>query len=365
MNTINGKSVLLALAISCAALPFAPAAAAGGSALRAQETPRRIEFERGSSTAEVTGTLAGRNARDEYIFFSRTGQTLDLQVTSGDVGFTLQALDGTPLGPPDTGWRPGQLAGGMVLVLPHKGDYRISVAPLRRTRGSGTLPYTLRLTLTVEGQPADDAATPRPVPGGAGGGDTTATTDDPTISYEHAYNNLMALNSFHFVLTAERQPNQFGGPQRLRAEGDYDARSRAWRYTLSTSAASEELDGEWVKINSTNASYHLMNGSWRQGLSIIDTTDASIEVMRKAMAPARPDLGRSGPPPVVGTETIEGQECSHYSFTVPAGRSLVGTYDAYLNSRGDFIRLDSLDTVYRYIVLISRQNQPLRISAPK
>jgi hypothetical protein len=39
---------------------------------------------------------------------------------------------------------------------------------------------------------------------------------------------------------------------------------RAWRYTLSTSAASEELDGEWVKINSTNASYHLMSGGWRR-----------------------------------------------------------------------------------------------------
>jgi hypothetical protein len=324
------------------------AASSGGSVLRAQEAPRRIEFERGSSTAEVAGTLVGRNARDEYIFSSRTGRTLDVQVTSGEVGFTLQAPDGTPLGPPDTGWRPGQLAGGMVLVLPHRGDYRISVAPLRRTGRGGTLPYTLRLTLTDEGQSADDA-----------------TTGDPTISYEHAYNNLMALSSFHFVLTAERQPNQFGGPQRLRAEGDYDARSRAWRYTLSTSAASEELDGEWVKLNATNTSYHLMSGGWRrQGLSIIDTTDSSIEVMRKAMAPARPDLGRNEPPPLVGTETIEGQACSHYSFTVPAGRPLVGTYDAYLNARGDFIRLDSLDAVYRYSVLISRQNQPVRISAP-
>jgi hypothetical protein len=108
-----------------------------------------------------------------------------------------------------------------------------------------------------------------------------------------------------------------------------------------------------------------MGGGWRrQGLSIVDTTDSSIEVMRKAMAPARPDLGRNEPPPLVGTETIEGQECLRYSFTVPVGRSLAGTYDAYLNSRGDFIRLDSLDTVYRYSVVLSRQNQPVRISAP-
>lgn len=374
MSPRTGKRHLTRFVLPSALLAFVVAAAASGSVLVAQEAPRRINFERDSSTAEVSARLSGGSDRHEYIFFSRTGRTLDLQVTSGEVGFTLRALDGTPIGPTEGGWRPGQLSGGMVLVLPHKGDYIIGIAPLRRAGRSGALPYALRLSLTVERpeQPARDdvddesAAPPRPVPpGGADGGGAAAGAAAST-PYERAYNNLMALKSFHFVFTAERQPNQYGGPQRLRAEGDYDARSRAWRYTLSTSAESEELDGDWVKINSTGATYHLMSGGWRQqGLSIIDSTDGSIEVMRKAMAPARPDLGRNDPPPTVGTDTVEGQECTRYGFTVPAGRALGGAFEACLNSRGDFVRLDSLDTVYRYRVVLSRHNQAVRITAPR
>ena len=76
MSPRTGKRPLTRFVLPSALLAFVVAAAASGSVLVAQEAPRRINFERDSSTAEVSARLSGRSDRHEYIFFSRTGRTL-------------------------------------------------------------------------------------------------------------------------------------------------------------------------------------------------------------------------------------------------------------------------------------------------
>lgn len=112
-------------------------AAAATSAPALQETVRRIRFERGRTSATVSGA-AVRGTRDYYLVGARSGQKMMLRVSSLEfnAAFDIRApghkgrlntMDDTTI------WE-GR--------LPASGDYRVSVGPVR-----GNTTYTLEVII--------------------------------------------------------------------------------------------------------------------------------------------------------------------------------------------------------------------------
>ena len=111
--------------------------AAATSAPAQQETVRRIRFERGRTSATVSGA-AVRGTRDCYLVGARRGQKMTLRLSSleSNAAFDIHApghkgrLNTTD----DTTIWEGR--------LPASGDYPVSVGPVR-----GNATYTLEVTI--------------------------------------------------------------------------------------------------------------------------------------------------------------------------------------------------------------------------
>jgi hypothetical protein len=78
---------------------------------------RRIQFQKGSTSATVKGSTTGMA---EYLLGARAGQTLTLRVSGANLSLRLMAPDGADLGPPVPNTP-------LSVKLPATGDYRIAV----------------------------------------------------------------------------------------------------------------------------------------------------------------------------------------------------------------------------------------------
>ncbi|HEX8653018.1 MAG TPA: hypothetical protein VF708_19535 [Pyrinomonadaceae bacterium] len=102
---------------------------------------RRIQFQRGQSTARLKGQIR-KNEEIVYLLRANEGQTLSVRVTAStpnhDVVFTLKGPNDTPLMPEgdmDTEWS-GQ--------LPATGDYQISLGMIESKFSQYTLEVSVR-----------------------------------------------------------------------------------------------------------------------------------------------------------------------------------------------------------------------------
>ncbi len=127
------------------------------------------------------------------------------------------------------------------------------------------------------------------------------------------------------------------------------------------------VNKEFLKINPTSKVYRKKDGVWvnDDSLNSLDFTDASVDLVEGFFAPSRPDMNRMGLPTMVGTETIDGQECEHYHFEVTGESMFKGVYDAYLSkASGEFIRLDTKDGLNKFSLKLSQLNAPVTIEQP-
>jgi hypothetical protein len=120
-----------------ALLPLLVALTLGATA---QETPQRIRFARGSSSAAVEGAVL-RGERAVYLVGARAGQQMRVRVTSPEENAVFQlhapGKGGTLRGAGET-----DDATAWSGALPRTGDYRIVVGG---TRGNAS--YTLHVTI--------------------------------------------------------------------------------------------------------------------------------------------------------------------------------------------------------------------------
>lgn len=121
-----------------ALLPVLLALLLGAAA--AQDTPRRIRFARGATSAVVEGAVL-RGERATYLARARAGQRMRVQVTSPEDNAVFQLH-----GPGRAGTLPGagetDDATAWSGVLPRSGDYRIVVGGTRGNAG-----YRLRVEI--------------------------------------------------------------------------------------------------------------------------------------------------------------------------------------------------------------------------
>lgn len=105
----------------------------------AADTPRRISFAAGASSADVSGAVV-RGDRDYYLFWAEAGQqaTIALKSTEENGELLITPPDGAALPAPP----PGADAGFWSGALPATGDYLVEVGPTR-----GNLTYTLSLSI--------------------------------------------------------------------------------------------------------------------------------------------------------------------------------------------------------------------------
>lgn len=118
------------------AMPIGPAETSQPGGIQYAQTAsnvRRVQFERGRTTAVLKGTTTGS---DTYLLRAKEGQTMLVHVTARGKNVTLDvfAEDGAVLGASDGSDWTGQ--------LPQTGDYRIVVSATK-----GTAHYTLEVTI--------------------------------------------------------------------------------------------------------------------------------------------------------------------------------------------------------------------------
>ena len=106
------------------------------NAQRGTSVVRRINFQRGRTTAVVQGTIK-RGVSHDYLLRASAGQGMAVHLASrGDVGFEIY----TPSGQYLTGYTRDWSG-----YLPESGDYRINVLPPTAT--SAPASYTLEVTI--------------------------------------------------------------------------------------------------------------------------------------------------------------------------------------------------------------------------
>jgi hypothetical protein len=175
---------------------------------------------------------------------------------------------------------------------------------------------------------------------------------------------LRGASSYHFALKTDGLPGGVNADTHTTAEGVYEASTRSWQYKVTGSDAGETVNKELLKISSTNRNYRKKDGVWGDQ-EFPDFTDASVDLVEGFFAPSRPDMNRIALPQMVGTETIDGQECEHYHFEVADGSMFKGIYDAYLSkTSGEFIRLDTRDGLNKFSLNLSQLGAPVTIDRP-
>lgn len=93
----------------------------------------RVQFQKGSTTATVKGSISGTA---EYLLGARAGQTMTLRITGNDLSLRLMSPDGSDLGPPVPN-------APLTVKLPASGDYRI-VVEAAKNRADFALEVTIR-----------------------------------------------------------------------------------------------------------------------------------------------------------------------------------------------------------------------------
>lgn len=210
------------------------------------------------------------------------------------------------------------------------------------------------------------ATTPLPTAPISTAASTPGTPDSAAgeSAYARAFNKLRGASSYHFALKTDGLPGGMNADTHLTAEGVYQASTRSWQYKVTGSDAGGTVNKELIKINSTNRNYRKKDGMWSDQ-EFPDFTDASVDLVEGFFAPSRPDMNRMGLPQMVGTETIDGQECEHYHFEVADGSMFKGVYDAYLSKvSGEFIRLDTRDGLNKFTLKLSQLGAPVTIEQP-
>ncbi len=105
----------------------------------AQESPppKRIKFERGSSSGTVSGSVV-RGTQDTYTVGAGLGQKMTVTITSEEKNAAFDIID--PSGEKIVEEKTDQQ---IINALPLAGDYQIVVSP---TRGNATYKMTLSIT---------------------------------------------------------------------------------------------------------------------------------------------------------------------------------------------------------------------------
>ncbi|MEK6283028.1 MAG: hypothetical protein AABN95_21935 [Acidobacteriota bacterium] len=101
----------------------------------AQDSARRINFQRGRSSAVVKGVVRSDDTIT-YLIGARSAQTMDVDISKG-AAFRLF----TPAGEPLQG---GKGVSGATEVLEETGDYRIEVESRSRKR---SVPFTIKVAI--------------------------------------------------------------------------------------------------------------------------------------------------------------------------------------------------------------------------
>lgn len=211
-------------------------------------------------------------------------------------------------------------------------------------------------TTTASSTPVPTSST-APAPG-------TTGSDASSSTYERAFNKLRGASSYHFALKTDGLPGGMNADTHVTAEGVYQASTRSWQYKVTGSDSGGPVNNELLKINSSNRNYSKKDGAW-VAQNLPDFTDVSVDLVEGSFAPSRPDMNRAGLPQMVGTETIDGQECEHYHFEVTGDSMFKGVYDAYLSkASGEFIRLEMKDALNKFSLKLSGLNAPVTIEQP-
>ena len=106
------------------------------NAQRGTSVVRRINFQRGRTTAVLQGTIK-RGTSHDYLLRARAQQTMTVHLASnGAVGFEIITPSGQYLSSYTQDWSG---------YLPQSGDYRINVLPPTETNVSAN--YTLEVTI--------------------------------------------------------------------------------------------------------------------------------------------------------------------------------------------------------------------------
>jgi hypothetical protein len=210
---------------------------------------------------------------------------------------------------------------------------------------------------TTTSTPTAPTTAATPVPGNTG-------DDAGESAYARAFNKLRGASAYHFALKTDGLPGGMNAATHTAAEGVYEASTRAWQYKLTGADSNGPVNKEFIKINSSNKNYAKKDGAWAEQ-KFLDFTDASVDLIEGFFAPSRPDMNRMGLPQMVAVETIDGQECEHYHFEVTGESMFKGVYDAYLSKvSGEFIRLDTQDSLNQFTLKLSQLNAPVRIEQP-
>jgi hypothetical protein len=215
-------------------------------------------------------------------------------------------------------------------------------------------------TTTTATTPAAPTSSPASSPG-------TTSSDAGSSAYERAFNKLRGASSYRFALKMDGVPGGMNAETHIMSEGVYEASSRSWQYKVTGTDSGGSVNKEFLKINPSSKVYRKKDGAWvnDDSLSSLDFTDVNVDLVEGFFAPSRPDMDRSGLPQMVGTETIDGQECEHYRFEVTGGSMFKGVYDAYLSkASGEFIRLDTKDSLTQFSLKLSQLNAPVTIEQP-
>jgi hypothetical protein len=90
--------------------------------------PKRIRFQRGGSSATVSGTLTKAHLQESFVVGARSGQTLHIRATAQSntelnfVNFVVSSPSHKVVGADDN-------AGAAAVRLSQSGDYQIDVSP--------------------------------------------------------------------------------------------------------------------------------------------------------------------------------------------------------------------------------------------
>lgn len=162
---------------------------------------------------------------------------------------------------------------------------------------------------------------------------------------------------------------------RIRGEGEYDADTSSWHYTLQADptdpGADQSKNGEWL-VAGGMPSFNGGNG-WEMSFDFtymgIGSATTPFGMYRTLEMMADPDAGNLEPLTLLGRESVDGAEADHYSFATTE-MPVVGTgrFDIWLSPEGDGFgrvivevsRVDRTDRVVYYDI-----GQDVTIEAPQ
>jgi len=168
-----------------------------------------------------------------------------------------------------------------------------------------------------------------------------ATAQDASVPLVEVTRAIELIEDSDYRFSYQVYPN-VDATSRITGEGERDADSQNWRYTVASDPADPNAnranDGEWLVIG--NIPHHNTAEGWvmamdftHMGIGSAPTPFAMYESLLSLVGPDSEDLE---PLTLVGRETVDGVEADHYTFATTEVPMLgTGRFDIWLTPEGE------------------------------